>query len=468
MIRPSTLARNALLLALPLAARAAAAPAPGAPPPAAAHAGARMLPDSTWLESWQLSNGLKVVTLDIPGCRAVAVTVAYPTGSDDDPPGTPGLARLMAEVEMTAPAGDTPERSRAEMESLRPLGWSLKTNPRAIQLSEVATREQFPGVLHQVAGRMRGVSVTPEALKPALASVRRDVGEHLLGNPDDALYYQSRAYAAGEGEKDVIDQAGARALAGIDARTLGERMRATFVPAGAVLALAGGLEGFNVHALVENQFAGLPAGAPPARAADPAGAGFHPSVRSVARDDIHRPIGVIGVRAPALSDSLHPRFFLSMLVMGEFCHQSWAPVPPVSTRFRYSILDEPDLVRFYPATAPETTDAGALGRELRQTLGALNAMVVLANEYQGYRYGVLWLLGGPMTKRVLAQVRSDGAALNNLCNNLAARELTGGEAFWSRYRVRFLEPVEPGMSDWARWVCLPEHQVALLFTPQRK
>jgi hypothetical protein len=468
VIRPSTLTRNALLLALPLAAGAGAAPAPGAPPPpAAAHAG-KMLPDSTWLESWQLSNGLKVVTHDIPGCRAVAVTVAYPTGSDDDPPATPGLARLMAEVEMMAPAGDAPERTRAEMESLRPLGWSLKVNPRAIQLSEVATREQFPGVLHQVAGRMRGVSVTPEALKSGLASVRRDIGEHLLGSPDDALYYQARAYAGGASEKDVIDLAGARALAGIEAKALGERMRATFVPAGAVLALAGGLAGFNVHALVENQFAGIPAGTPPGRAADPAGGGFHPSVHAVARGDIQRPIGVIGVRAPALSDSLHPRFFLAMLLVGEFCHQSWAPVPPVSSRFRYSILDEPDLVRFYPTTAPETTDAGALGRELRLTLGALLAMTVVPDEFQGYRFSVLWLLGGPMPKRVLAQVRGDGAALNTLCNNLAARELSGGEAFWSRYRTRFLQQVEPGLSEWARWVCLPEHQVALLFTPQRK
>jgi hypothetical protein len=427
-----------------------------------------MLPDSTWLDGWQLANGLKVVTHDIPGCRAVAVTVAYPTGSDDDPPGTPGLARLLAEVEMMAAAGDAPERNRAEMESLRPLGWSLKVNPRAIQLSEVATREQFPGVLHQVAGRMRGVSVTPEALKSALASVRRDAGEHLLGDPDNALYYQARAYAGGASEKDVIDLAGARALAGIDAKALGERMRATFVPAGAVLALAGDLTGFNLRALVENQFAGIPGGAPPARAPDPAGAAFHPSVRSVGRNDIHRPIGVIGVRAPALSDSLHPRFFLSMLLMGEFCHQSWAPVPPISSRFRYSILDEPDLVRFYPTTAPETTDAGALGRELRMTLGALSGMTVLPGEYQGYRFSVLWLLGGPMTKRVLAQVRSDGAALNSLCNNLAARELTGGEAFWSRYRVRFLEEGEPGMSGWAHWVCMPEHQVTLMFTPQRR
>jgi hypothetical protein len=95
-------------------------------------------------------------------------------------------------------------------------------------------------------------------------------------------------------------------------------------------------------------------------------------------------------------------------------------------------------------------------------------MTVVRSEYDELRYNVLWLLGGPMPRHVLAQVRTDGPSLNNLCNNLAARELTGGEAFWTRYRQRFLNMSDPGLARWARFVCLPEHQVGLLFTPLPK
>ena len=94
-------------------------------------------------------------------------------------------------------------------------------------------------------------------------------------------------------------------------------------------------------------------------------------------------------------------------------------------------------------------------------------MTVVRNEFDQLRYGVLWLLGGPMPPSVLEQVRGNGAALNNLCNNLAARELLGGEAYWSGYRRRFLTE-DARLARWARWASLPEHQSGLLFTPLGK
>ncbi|HEY6867223.1 MAG TPA: hypothetical protein VI792_08200 [Candidatus Eisenbacteria bacterium] len=435
---------------------AAAAPAAAAP---------RMLPDSTWAESWQLSNGLRVVTLDIPRASAVAITVGYPFGGDADPPGRPGLAQLMAEVEMMGPAGDVPERNRTEMESLRPLGWSLKVNPRSTQLSELATPEQFPGALRQVAQRLRGVSVPEDVLKTALASVHRDRGQDFLGPLDQALYYQVRAYAAGADPSGVVGLAAAKPLDAVSARELEERIHATFVPAGAVLALAGNLGGLNLHALVDGLFSAIPAGTPPALPKPPA---FHPSLHTVERADVDRPIGTIAVQAPALTDSLHPQFFLCMLIVGEWCHQSWPVSRQVSTRFRYSILDEPDLVRFVPDTERDSTQARVLRGELMGSLADLLGLAIMNAEYDRYRTSVIWLLGGAMTPRLLAQVRTDGPSLNNVCSGLAARELTGGEAFWSRYRARFLDRREPGLSAWSRYLVQPEHQVGLLFTPHVK
>jgi hypothetical protein len=450
--------RAALLLGLALA--IAPLPAAGAP---------KTLPDSTTFESWQLANGIRVVTLNIPRCPSVAITVGYPVGTDGDPAGRRGWAQLMAEVQMMAAAGDVPERTPDEMESLRPLGWSIKVGRRATQLSEVASIAQFPGALRQVATRMRGVTVDDAALKSAVATVRRDLGEHLFGTVDYSLYYQVRELAGGGDPNSALAVSQAKGLDGVTARDLEQSVHATFAPGSAVLALAGDLSGLNVHALVENQFGPLPAGAPPAnRAADPAPAAFRPAFRSLARADVDQPVGVVAVQAPALTDTLHPRFFLAVLLMAEHCQQSWNISRLVRSRFRYSILDEPDLVRFYPQTAPDSTDAHALATELRLTLGGLLEMTVVRSEYDELRYNVLWLLGGPMPRHVLAQVRTDGPSLNNLCNNLAARELTGGEAFWTRYRQRFLNMSDPGLARWARFVCLPEHQVGLLFTPLPK
>jgi hypothetical protein len=428
-----------------------------------------MLPDSTSIESWQLGNGLKVVTKNIPRCRGVAITLAYPVGTDADPPAQHGLAQLMAEVQMMAPAGDVPERTRGEMASLRPLGWSLKVGRRATQLSEVATIPQFPGALHQLATRMRGVTVSDPALKTALASVRSDQSENLLGPVDNALYFQVEEIARGIEPAAIPDLAALKGLGGISAKQLEQRLRATFVPAGAVLALAGGLGGVDVHAMVEGQFGGIP-GRPPG-AGTPAEAprrAFKPSWRSIARPGVDRPVGVLAVNAPALRDSAHPRFFLSTLLIAEHCYLSWKASPVLRTRFRYSILDEPEVVRFYPEVQRDSTNARALAGEFRQTMAALVGMAVLQDEYEKLRYSVLWMLGGPMLPPLLAQVRGNGAALNNVCNGLASRELTGGEAFWSLYRRRFLVLADPGLDEWARYLCAPEHQASLLFTPPKK
>ncbi len=459
LTRSDTPARRAALL-LGLALAIAPLPAAGAP---------KSLPDSTSFESWKLANGLRVVTLSIPRCPAVAITVGYPVGTDGDPAGRRGWTQLMTEVQMMAPAGDVPERTREEMESLRGLGWSIKVGRRATQLSEVASIAQFPGALRQVATRMRGVTVNDAALKSAVATVRRDLGEHLFGSVDNSLYYQVRELAGGGDPNSALTVSQAKGLDGVTVKEFEQSVHETFAPGSAVLALAGDLSGINVHALVENQFGSLPAGTAAAnRAADPPTRAFRPGFRTLARADVDQPVGVVAVQAPALTDSMHPAFFLSVLLMAEHCQQSWNISRLVRSRFRYSILDEPDLVRFYPQTDADSTDAHVLAGELRLTLGALLGMTVLRNEFDELRYNVLWLLGGPMPRHVMAQVRSDGPSLNNLCNNLAARELTGGEAFWTKYRQRFLAMNEPGLARWARYVCLPEHQAGLLFTPLAK
>ena len=109
--------------------------------PHAAGCEPRALADSTVLDIWQLPNGLRVVVRHISTAGNVAIALAWPTGSDFDPPGLTGRAALLAELEMMGAAGDTPERSRDEMNTLRPLGWGAAVSPRVTQLTEIATRD---------------------------------------------------------------------------------------------------------------------------------------------------------------------------------------------------------------------------------------------------------------------------------------------------------------------------------------
>src|SRR5262245_1335009 len=86
-------------------------------PGLAATAGAARvaLPDSTWTERWTLKNGLDVTVRHVPDCDAVTAIVAWRVGRDQDPQERDGMADLLAELMLTARAGDVPERSREEM-----------------------------------------------------------------------------------------------------------------------------------------------------------------------------------------------------------------------------------------------------------------------------------------------------------------------------------------------------------------
>lgn len=425
----------------------------------------RRLEDSTFVETWTLANGLRVATHHVPGARATAITIGVPVGRDADPPGREGLARMAAEAQMMGAAGDVPGRTRKEMESLRPLGWSLKVTRGFTQLAEVASRDQFPGVLRQVATRMRGVTVSEDLLKTSVATVRRELGEELFGSPEQSLYYQVREYAMGHDQKFIVDLAAGKSLASVRAKELEQRLHRVFAVRHAVLAIAGDLGGINLHALVENEFGALPPGDP---LVSPPPVPFRPSTHRLVRAEVSHPVGVVGVFAPALTDTTHPQFFLTLLIMGQHVKNSWPPEPGMRSRFSYSILDEPDLVRFFPKVPADSTDPTVLSFELSGTLAGLGEMIIMPRSYEDMIGSVQWMLGGPMPGQVLDDVRRDGAALNYLCNALATRELTGGEEFWARYRDRFDLRRNPQLPTWAGYVAAPRNQTMLMMVPRGK
>ena len=426
---------------------------------------ATMMADSTVVDRWQLANGLEVVTRHVPGAPGTAITVGYRSGVDDDPADRPGLTALLAEVALTAPAGDIPERTRGEMESLRPLGWGLKVTRRHTLFTEGATRAQFPGVLHQTATRMRGVTVTDAVLDTALATVRRQLGQMYFGGVDQMLFHQVRECARGTDGNGIVALAAAKTLGALKTADAQKAIARAYVPANATLAIAGDLSGFDLHAMVEHEFGGIAGGA---RLPDPAPPALDSATVVLARPEVTEPAGVIGLRAPALGDSLHPSFFLAMLLLGTRCNQAWgAPSAPLTSRFNYAVLDDPFFVRMFPRLGKNALDPRRLSDGIEDLVNELLEMTVTIGNYQDLRYGVLWLLGGPMPRNVLRSVRTDSGALNALSNGMASRALWGSDAFWAEYRRRFDPTVSPAFGAWSQHIVTPRNQTRLLFVPRK-
>ena len=425
----------------------------------------RRLTDGTTTDRWTLPNGLEVVMRDVPGARAISIAWGYHYGLDHDPADEPGLAALMAEVAFTAPAGDTPGRTRDEMESLRPQGWSLRVTRRQTLFNETATASQFPGVLHQIAGRMRGVTVTDAELRDALATVRRTLGERYFGAADQALYWQVREYARG------LDKAGVVALAsakGLDRETpagLQQAIARAYVPANGVLVLAGDLASLELRAIVASEFGALPPGE---RLPPPPAARLDSVTVILERPELKGPVGVLGLVAPALTDTLHPSFFMALLLLGGQAREAWgAPAPPLVTRFQYSLLDDPGFARLYPRPAPQqAADPRSLSTVLDGLVDDLLGAVVQRGTYDGFRYNMLWMMGGPMTHALAESVTQDPAALNVLCSSLASQALWGDETFWAAYRRRFDFSVAPTFNRWADYLKDPRHHALLVLAPR--
>jgi predicted Zn-dependent peptidase len=436
--------------------------------PAAARAGAGpdTLTDSTWVDRWRLKNGLEVTVRHVPACNGVAVIAAYRVGRDQDPRGRAGMADLLCDVLFTAAAGEVPERSREQMDDLRPLGWNLQVAPRFSLISEVATVKQFPGVLSQMAARMRGVTVTDSILAQARRTTVREQGEKYVGSPELTLFSQMRDLAMGVTDADLIRRVAGRTLQDLRVNEVGNRLRRLYVPANAVLALAGNFEGVDLHALVRNLFEDIPGGTaqpePPSPRLSAAG-------RAIRRPTLDQPLGGVGIIAPDITDTLHANFYLNALLIGRFCEETWGPAqPPLPLRFRYPVLADAQLVQFFPPVAPDETDADQLGVVFQDAVEKLAVSVVSKATFDEVRENHRWIFGGELTPSFLRRVRQHAGTLHTLASTLAVRALWGSDEFWTRYLARFSDPRVTGGARWTDYFQSPDHIVRLLLTPAKQ
>jgi hypothetical protein len=435
--------------------------------PLSAHAAASApdtLADSTVVQHWTLDNGLRVVTRHVPEARAVAITVAYASGTDDDPAGRDGLAQLLGHLAFTGPAGDIPERTRDDLDSQRPFGWSFPVSRRTTLLTEVASVEQFPGVLSQIAGRMRGVRVTPAGLQASLKEVQGELDQQLYGPPQVSLYHQVREVALERKNEEILRRASGRELGRLSVAEVQQQLAKAFVPSNAILALAGNLSTVDVQSMVRNLFGGIPGGTP--RPAVARGT-LKPMSRTLRLARMQEPAAVVGVIAPALSDSLHPSFYVNALLMGSHFTQIWQArgTPGERSTHHYALFDEPDLMRVFPPVDSSVTETAEVAKRMNQALNALQTLIVTTESYDELRTGALWLLGGPMRPTIRDRARREPMLLHSLARSMASRGLWGGEVFWSEYRHRFASLPPGGLGMWMEYFKDPQHQVVLLALP---
>jgi hypothetical protein len=451
---PLSLRRAAVWI--PLAIAAALAPTP-------ASADEIRLADSTSVESFRLANGLRVVMRNVPLSGQAALCLAYPSGSWSDPAAREGLQLVLAKLHYFSGAADSPRRTAADMDRLRPAGWDLVVNPRVTRECEVATLGQLPGVVRQMASRLRGVQFDESELHAAIESARADQTANLEGDIVRMVSYRTRAIAEGADDKAIHARATLAGLQSLPLKEARERIAQRFVPANAVLSIAGDLRAFPMRKLIEQEFGGIPSGTAAAPAARrPLAKGR----RIVTAPSLARPVMAIGLVAPAIEDSLHAYFYASVLAYGVLAPNEWGPPEdPIGSRFRFALLEDPDLALFFP---PVPTEGDVMMQALESYaigLRTLAGTTLPEGTTERLVNGTDWLLGGPVPSDLLPKLRGSGSGLITLASAAATRELWGGDAFWSRYRQRLRLALSMHHASALDLVLSAERRVEVLFTP---
>lgn len=418
------------------------------------------LPDSTWVDRWTLPCGMRVVARHLPGVSTVSTTVCYGSGSRSDPSGREGLSELLAEVQLTARAGTIPERQLSELDALRPVGWSFKVSPRITELTEAAPLELFPSVLHQVCLRIRGVTVTETGLKNAMESTRDRLRLGHDTHADRALYFMVDELASGRPSEGALRFATGEGLDGVSIEDVKKQLAQRFAPNQGVLCVIGNFEGIDLHKLIGADLGDLPAAKP---APPIAWGGLASANGAIDRKDLDHPIGIVGIIAPALTDSLHPYFTALAFSAVLNLNRLWGkPEPPLTARFQYSVASDPELVRLYPPLR-----AGTLKPEeaLAHSFAQTGPTIIDSTELVKACNSGLWLLGGPLPDELRHRAQDDPTVVHTLATTMAALERYGDAGFWADYRRRFLESPRMDMRPVLAYFIEPSHQASFLFKP---
>ncbi|NOT35405.1 MAG: insulinase family protein [Candidatus Eisenbacteria bacterium] len=395
-----------------------------------------VLTDSTVIERWTMANGLRVVTRSIRGAEGVAVTLAYRYGRRNDPATRPGLAQVVGHLAFTAPAGELPGRTLEDLDSQRPYGWSFPVMQSSTLLTEVASLQQFPGVLAEVARRMRGVTVDAASLKRAVEQVRAELKAEVDGPRELVMGALIRDVALGRSAAASQRRTSGRGLDGLTIAEVRATMSSYLQPGNAVLCLVGDFNRVEVRRPVESLFGGIPAG--PALPPPPPADSMHASARVFTSAGV-RAIG-IGLLAPPLDDTLHAAYFMTVSLAGSMADQiAKSSGQEDKPRFQYALFDEPELGRLYPDLPSDSAAIERAGEAVSVLMAPLADMTIPKRSFDVVRDRLAYLMGGPMPPGLRQSLRANPRLMITASRGIAACELLHGPEFWAAYRTELME-----------------------------
>ncbi len=204
-----------------------------------------------------LANGLRVVIVRNTLAPVVATAVNYLVGSDEAPPGFPGMAHAQEHM-MFRGSPDLSADQLATIGSLMGGNFNANTRESVTQYLYTVPSEDVDLALHIEAARMRGVLDSEEGWDKERGAIEQEVAQD-LSNPSYLLYEQMRARMfAGS----VYEHSALGTKTSFDKTTaamLKQFYDAWYAPNNAILVIVGNLDPGRTLTRVRELFGDIPA-----------------------------------------------------------------------------------------------------------------------------------------------------------------------------------------------------------------
>jgi len=243
-----------------------------------------------------LANGLRVVVVRDPLAPVVATSVNYLVGSDETPPGFPGMAHAQEHMMFRGSPGLTADQL-ADIGSIMGGNFNANTRESVTQYLFTVPAEDLDVALHIEAVRMRGVLDAAGQWKQERGAIEQEVAQD-LSDPDYVLYEKMRAEMFA-GTPYAHDALGTRPSFNATTAPMLQRFHdAWYAPNNAILVIAGDVDPRSTLLQVKRLFGDIPRKKLPARPAVRLGEP-HAATFTLSTDQPNG-MAMIAVRTPGL------------------------------------------------------------------------------------------------------------------------------------------------------------------------
>jgi zinc protease len=313
-----------------------------------------------------LDNGLRVVIVRNPLAPVVTTVINYEVGSDETPPGFPGMAHAQEHMMFRG----SPGLSAAQLANISAAiggDFDADTQQMLTQYFFTAPAEDLDIALHIEAVRMKGISSTEELWGKERGAIEQEVAQD-LSNPEYVFYTNLLALVF-KGTPYAWDALGSRPS--FDKTTgamLKEFHDTWYVPNNAILVICGDVDPQEAMGKVKELFGGLPSGKLPERPKF----NFQPVNPQTIKVDTDSPTGmaVIAFRLPGTDSPDNAALQVMSDVLSSMRGRLYSLVPEgkaLSASFSYETSPQAGL-GYAVAGFPKGADAEALLAQMRQIL----------------------------------------------------------------------------------------------------